>query len=69
MTDVELLASWLDDLSRSLHRTVDKMPPEQLAWQPDAEANSIGVTVWHMARWLDALAVIGIDSCDALEQQ
>lgn len=69
MTDVELLASWLDDLSRAVHRTLDKMPPEQLAWQPDAEANNIGVTAWHMARWLDVLATIALAKCDASEQE
>lgn len=68
MTDVELLASWLDDLSRGVHRALDKMSPAQLAWQPDSEANSIGVTVWHMARWLDALATLALANCDAREQ-
>src|SRR5574341_1401452 len=69
MTDVELLASWLDDLSRATHRAIENMPPDQLAWQSDPEANSIGVTVWHMARWLDALATVAIDGRDAAEQQ
>ena len=69
MTDVELLAEWLDDLASYVHRALDEMSPEQLAWQPDAEANSIGVTVWHMARWLDILGVMGIDGKDADQEQ
>lgn len=69
MTDAELLASWLDDLSRGIHRSVEKMTPEELAWRPDTEANNIGVTVWHMARWLDILATLAIDIRDASAEQ
>lgn len=69
MTDAELLASWLDDLARALSRTIENMPFDELAWQPEPEANSIGVTVWHMARWLDILAAVALDSCDTVEEQ
>ena len=68
MTDVELLVDWLNDLGSYVHRALDKIPPEQLAWQPDAEANSIGVTVWHMARWLDILSVVAIDNRGAEQE-
>ena len=30
---------------------------EKLRWQPDAEANDIGITLWHCSRWLDVLTV------------
>ena len=69
MNATELLADWLNDISRGIHRAIEKMPPEQLAWQPDAEANSIGVTVWHIARWLDILAVQAINGKRAEEEQ
>jgi hypothetical protein len=56
MTEVELLDEWLEDLSRGVRHAVADLSPEALAWQPDAEANSIGVTVWHFSRWLDFIA-------------
>ena len=57
MTDVELLAEWIEDLRKDVRRVIEELPPEALDWQPDAEANSIGLTVWHVSRWLDLLAV------------
>lgn len=33
------------------------MPQSALLWQPDAEANNIAVTVWHVCRALDLLKV------------
>lgn len=68
MTDVELIAEWLNDMERNVHRALEKMPADYLAWQPDSEANSIGVTVWHMARWLDILGTMLIDSQDASQE-
>jgi hypothetical protein len=57
MTDVELIVDWLDDLAARMGAEIEPLTPEELNWQPDAEANSIGVTVWHVARWLDLLTV------------
>ncbi len=57
MTDVELIVDWLDDLAANMRAEIEPLTLEGLYWQPDAEANSIGVTVWHVARWLDLLKV------------
>jgi hypothetical protein len=57
MTDVELLIEWLADFQAGVKDVVASLSPAALAWQPDAQGNSIGVTVWHCARWLDLLAV------------
>lgn len=56
MTDLEVLIDWLADLAQQFHQEVEALSDEELAWQPDAEANTIGVTVWHVGRWLDVLA-------------
>jgi hypothetical protein len=48
---------WLQELSRDLHGEIENLSPEALAWQPDPGANSVGVTVWHLSRWLDLLTV------------
>lgn len=36
-----------------VRRAVDPMPEPLLRWTPDAEANSIAATLWHVARMVD----------------
>ncbi len=57
MSDVELLVDLIRELSARLRRRVTPLSAAELAWQPDSEGNSIGVTVWHFSRWLDVLTV------------
>lgn len=57
MRDTELLADWINDINRGLLEEIKELSESQLRWQPDAEANNIGETVWHCARWLDVLNV------------
>ena len=57
MTYLELLAELIEDLARDLRPEIEPLPPEALAWNPGPQANSIGVTLWHMARGMDFLAV------------
>jgi DinB superfamily len=52
----ELYADLIASLVEGTRGEVEKLSPQELAWQPDAEGNSIGVTVWHVARWLDVVA-------------
>lgn len=56
MQDIELYAELLAALAQWAHREVEGLSAEELAWRPDAEANSIAVTVWHFSRWLDVVA-------------
>ena len=55
MRDVEMLADLVTYMAQSIRRVVDGLSREELTWQPDAQGNSIGVTVWHCSRWLDVL--------------
>ncbi len=57
MQDNELLAEWVNDLARDVRREIGRMSHTDLCWQPDSQANSIGITVWHIARTLDLLDV------------
>jgi hypothetical protein len=57
MTDLELLAELIEDLARDLRPEIEPLTPDALAWNPGPQANSIGVTLWHMARGMDFLAV------------
>ncbi len=61
MNDVELLVDWIQDLAGSVRAEVAPLSAKELAWQPDPEANNIGVTVWHMARWLDVITTQVLD--------
>ena len=59
MNDIQLLAEWVQDLADDVRHEIEALSAEELAWQPDAQGNSIGVTVWHFSRWLDFLLVRG----------
>jgi hypothetical protein len=54
-TPAEVLAAWLGDLVAMVHEHINGLSPEELAFQPDPQGNSIGVTVWHFSRWLDVV--------------
>lgn len=53
----EVLAEWVGDLRRALERRLARTPDAALHWRPASEMNSIGDTVWHVARWLDLVAM------------
>jgi hypothetical protein len=56
VNDIELLAELIDELARDLRPEIQALTVQELAWQPGPESNSIGVTLWHIARGLDLLA-------------
>jgi len=56
MRDVEILTDLIEKLGDDVRAEIGELSQEELDWQPDPEANSIGVTVWHFSRWLDVLA-------------
>ena len=49
----DVLIDILEDNRRRLHRGLSKMSAECVLWVPEVDANSIAVTIWHMARILD----------------
>ena len=53
MTSVELLVDAFGRIRGVVHRAVDGLTPEQLAFRVDAEANSIAWLVWHLTRIQD----------------
>ncbi len=54
----EVLIDLLEDNRRRLRRAFDAMSDDCLAWQPDPWANSIMLTVWHMARMFDVFLIL-----------
>jgi hypothetical protein len=53
----EMLAEWLGDLRGSLERELARTPETALHWRAAPETNSIGDTIWHVARWLDLVTM------------
>jgi hypothetical protein len=54
-TPAAVLAAWLNDLTTMVHHHIADLSADELAFQPDPQGNSIGVTVWHFSRWLDVI--------------
>lgn len=57
MTDKEILLDLLEDFTGTLQWTGKNLSLAALGWQPGVEANSIGVTLWHIGRSFDVLKV------------
>ena len=55
-------------LEKSTHARLGRTTSESLHWQIDREANSVGVTVWHSTRWLDALGTVALPNRDPEDQ-
>jgi hypothetical protein len=49
----ELLIEAFDRIRGIVYQAVDGLTPEQLAYRPDEEANSIAWLVWHLTRIQD----------------
>lgn len=69
MTDLELLAELIEDLALDLRPEIEPLSPDDLKWNPGPQANSIGVTLWHMARGMDFLALRILQDKAAEEEQ
>jgi|SRR4051794_23719837 hypothetical protein len=69
MNDREVLADLVSYIAKETRSILAEISPEELAWRPDAEGNSIGVTVWHYGRWLDLLVVRLLENRPAEEEQ
>jgi hypothetical protein len=53
MTSAELLVDAVGRIREVVHRVVDGLTPEQLAFRVDPGANSIAWLVWHLTRIQD----------------
>jgi uncharacterized damage-inducible protein DinB len=53
MTSTELLEDAFQRVRDSVHPAVSGLSPEDLAYRPDSESNSIAWLVWHLTRVQD----------------
>jgi hypothetical protein len=67
-TSPELLRDLVTRLRRSTLSRLKRASPEALYWQPDPEANSIGVTIWHYTRWFDFFGTVALVHGDIADQ-
>ena len=54
----DVLIDILEDNRRRLLRLFDSLNDECVFWKPEADANTIAVTVWHMARIFDVFLTL-----------
>lgn len=52
-TTAELLTDGFTRVSENVHRAVEGLDAEQLAFRADGDANSIGWLIWHLTRVQD----------------
>jgi len=55
MTGTEVLLDLCRANQRAINGLLEDMPAACAVWRPDAEANNINITVWHLARCADVL--------------
>jgi len=60
MQGKDLLLDLLEDNTKRIHQLVDETTDECLHWQPDPDANSIAVTLWHASRAFDVFMTLHI---------
>lgn len=53
MNSADLLVDAFNRISEVAHQAVTGLSPEQLAYRPDSEANSIAWLAWHLTRIQD----------------
>lgn len=53
MDAIGLLQDALGRVTESVHAAVEGLSPDDLAWRPDPDANTIGWLVWHLTRIAD----------------
>ncbi len=68
MRDIDILLDLFKSQTKAINKVMTDIPDECLYWQADAEANSIGLTVWHLARIADVTATIILNSKTPMEQ-
>ena len=53
MSAKDVLSELFDENIRWVHWLLDESTEQGLHWQPDSQANSIAVTIWHVSRVFD----------------
>jgi uncharacterized damage-inducible protein DinB len=53
VTEADLLADAFGRIREEVHAAVDGLSPDDLTFQPDPGANSVGWLVWHLLRVAD----------------
>lgn len=50
-----LLSELCRDLAAEVDTRLELMSDDDVHWRPHPDSNDVGVTIWHIARWLDVL--------------
>lgn len=68
MRDIDLLLDLFKSQIKAINKVMTDIPDDCLHWQADDEANSIGLTVWHLARIADVTVTIILNGKNPMEQ-
>ncbi len=69
MQGKEILHDLLETQHKAINSEFGELNKEALNWRPDAEANSIGITLWHLGRVADYVLTHRLEGRPAEEQR
>jgi hypothetical protein len=69
MQAIQILLDLLETQQKAINSEFSELGDEALNWRPDAEANSIGITLWHLGRVADFVLSHRIEGRPAAEQR
>lgn len=69
MQGKEILHDLLETQSKAINSELGELSAAALSWRPDEEANSIGVTIWHLARVADFVLTHRLEGRPVEEQR
>ena len=69
MRDIDMMLDLLEAQYNGMNRDVAELEATAVAWQPDPQANSIGLTIWHLGRVADFVLTHRIEGQDPDQQR
>jgi hypothetical protein len=69
MQGKDILHDLLETQHKGINSEFGELSEEALNWRPDGEANSIGVTIWHLARVADFVLTHRLEGRPVEEQR
>ncbi|MFO7540463.1 MAG: DinB family protein [Chloroflexota bacterium] len=69
MQGIQILLDLLESQQKAINSEFSELSDEALNWRPDAQANSIGITLWHLGRVADFVLSHRIEGRPVTEQR
>lgn len=69
MRDLDIVLDLFEAQQRGISKELSELSEDALNWRPDAEANSIAITLWHLGRVADFVLTHRIEGRPVEEQR